>query len=156
MWCEKKKLTKAQKITQNLYTKYESELESLEKKINEDKEELKKLAANPGNSKTKKIRLYFDAISNIYLYKRKLKKLRILKGNSNLIKQKLDDNHFTQNLNFFNEIIQDGESDELEESREAIQKRKEEEEKIKLMDKELDDDNALPPASTGMVEINNF
>ncbi len=152
----KNKLTKAQKMTQKLYKKYESELEALEKKIHEDREELKKLGPTPGNSKTKKISLYFNAISNIFLYKRKLKKLRMLRGNSNLIEQKLSDEYFTQTLNVFNEVIQEGESEEIEEVREAIQKRKEEEEKIKAIDKELDEDNAIPLPSTGMAEINNF
>ena len=43
-----------------------------------------------------------------------------------------------------------------EEDRLIEQKRKEEEEKIKAIDKELDEDNAIPLPSTGMAEINNF
>ena len=80
-----RKLEKAQKMTRNLYTKIEFELEDLEKKIFEGRNELKKLQGTPGTNKTRKIRLFLDTISNIYLYRRKVLKLNNLKRNSNII-----------------------------------------------------------------------
>ena len=151
-----RKLKKAQKMTLKLYTKLESELEMLEKKIFQDREELKKLQSTPGANKAKKLVLFQDAISNISLFKRKALKLNNLKRNSNIIEQKLDDDHFIQTLQYCNEIISEGERDDEEVIRDNIQKLKEEEAKTQAHDNLLSEADTLGYSKKNVQEIQNF
>ena len=150
------KLKKAQKMTLKLHTKLKSELEMLEKKIFEDREELKNLQSTPGINNTKKLTLFQDAISNIYLYKRKVLKLNNLKRNSNIIEQKLDNDHIIQTLQYCNEIISEGERDDSEVIRDNIQKLKEEEAKTQAHDNLLSEADTLGYSKKNVQEIQNF